>query len=93
MSAFQPQMLMNPGPRPQEISFQEFKTALLARGQVRSSYSRCLNILCLLYSTGSAAIHHRCRFIAQSAMSCTLCKANLHLVSLCCCYVCPGGSA
>ncbi|WIA42805.1 hypothetical protein OEZ86_008742 [Tetradesmus obliquus] len=28
------QMLMNPGPKAQEISFQEFKTALLARGQV-----------------------------------------------------------
>jgi hypothetical protein len=33
-------MLMNPGPRPQEISFQEFKTQLLARGQVRSNCSR-----------------------------------------------------
>jgi hypothetical protein len=29
-----PQMLMNPGPKAQEISFQEFKTQLLARGQV-----------------------------------------------------------
>jgi hypothetical protein len=33
-------MLMNPGPKAQEISFQEFKTQLLARGQVRRPVSR-----------------------------------------------------
>lgn len=36
-----PQMLMNPGPKAQEISFQEFKTSLLARGQVGCHVSSC----------------------------------------------------